>query len=87
MHKNAPLISGLMAALLSLLALSYLMSSDSHFPIYQWPYQAFQGIVFSLVWGFGVSTTIGYLYALFIVVCVAVLAFACGHKIYRMCRR
>ncbi|HAS8304312.1 TPA: hypothetical protein I7792_21355 [Vibrio vulnificus] len=55
----------------------------SHFPLLVWPYEAFQGLVFSFVWGFGVSTTVGYLFSIIVTVTVAVVSFALGHKLSR----
>lgn len=77
---------GLLFVLLSLTGMTYLLAGDSHFPLLQWPYQAFQGLVFSLVWGFGVSTTVGYVYGVLITVTVAVISFALGHKLSRTIR-
>ncbi|EPX4135771.1 hypothetical protein ACW0FU_004311, partial [Vibrio vulnificus] len=55
----------------------------SHFPLLVWPYEAFQGLVFSFVWGFGVSTTVGYFFSIIVAVTVAVVSFAVGHKLSR----
>lgn len=75
--------TGLLFVLISLADMTYLLAGDSHFPLLQWPYQAFQGLVFSLVWGFGVSTTVGYVYSVLITVTIAVISFAIGHKLAR----
>ncbi|WP_347369152.1 hypothetical protein, partial [Vibrio vulnificus] len=53
------------------------------FPLLVWPYEAFQGLVFSFVWGFGVSATVGYLFSIIVTVTVAVVSFALGHKLSR----
>lgn len=74
---------GLLAALVGLLGLTYLLAGDSHFPIDQWPYQALQGLVFSFVWGFGVSEIIGYAYSVMLILGVCIICFALGHKIAR----
>lgn len=76
-------LSGLVLSLLGLLGLIYLLAGDSHFPLIEWPYQALQGLVFSLVWGFGVSPAIGYSYAILLVVALCVICFALGHKLAR----
>ncbi|ADV86442.1 hypothetical protein VVMO6_01420 [Vibrio vulnificus MO6-24/O] len=40
-------------------------------------------MVFSFVWGFGVSTTVGYFFSIIVAVTVAVVSFAVGHKLSR----
>lgn len=75
---------GLVTALVSLLALIYLLAGDSHFPIIQWPYQALQGLVFSFVWGFGVSASVGYAYSILLTLGVCIIFFAIGHKLTRI---
>ncbi|MFM2590295.1 hypothetical protein [Vibrio sp. TBV020] len=82
MNKNVWV--GILTALLGLVGLIFLMAAESHFPIVQWPYQAFQGLVFSFVWGFGVSAVVGHIYASFVVITVAIVSFAIGHKIARI---
>jgi len=81
MNKNV--LCGILAALLGLTGLIFLLASDSHFAISQWPYEAFQGLVFSFVWGFGVSTIVAQVYSGLVVITVAVVAFAIGHKLSR----
>ncbi|WP_394125725.1 hypothetical protein [Vibrio hepatarius] len=80
-------IFGSFTSLLGLFGLVMLLVSDSHFPILQWPYEAFQGLVFSFVWGFGVSTLVGHLYAVLVIVTVMVVCFAIGHKLSRLLTR
>ncbi|NOH80511.1 hypothetical protein F0231_12245 [Vibrio sp. RE86] len=84
---NRHSIVGTCTALLGILGLIFLLSGDSHFPIHQWPYEAYQGLVFSFVWGFGISPTIGHLYSVFVIVTVTVLSFAIGHKLSRIFSR
>ncbi|RTZ16593.1 hypothetical protein EJ063_07290 [Vibrio aquaticus] len=81
---NRHSFSGLITSLACLMACIYLLASDTHFPVIQWPYEAFQGLVFSLVWGFGVSATVGYVYATLITVTLVTISFAIGHKISRI---
>lgn len=81
---NKQTILGLLTVALALLGLTFLLTSDSHFPLSQWPYEAFQGLVFSLVWGFGVSTAVGYTYSVLIVLSICVVSFAIGHKLARI---
>ncbi len=54
-------IIGFLSSVLSLSTLVFVIMDGSHFPLLVWPYEAFQGLVFSFVWGFGVSATVGYL--------------------------
>ncbi|MEK0272633.1 hypothetical protein WM008_23785 [Vibrio vulnificus] len=63
--------------------LVFVIMDGSHFPLLVWPYEAFQGLVFSFVWGFGVSATVGYLFSIIVTVTVAVVNFALGHKLSR----
>ncbi|WP_423229435.1 hypothetical protein, partial [Vibrio vulnificus] len=67
----------------SLSTLVFVIMDGSHFPLLVWPYEAFQGLVFSFVWGFGVSATVGYLFSIIVTVTVAVVNFALGHKLSR----
>ncbi|KOO16758.1 hypothetical protein AKJ18_01425 [Vibrio xuii] len=82
MNKNV--LFGILASLLGLTGLIFLLASDSHFAISQWPYEAFQGLVFSFVWGFGVSTIVAQVYSCLVVITVAVVSFAIGHKLSRL---
>lgn len=77
-------LSGLVASLIGLFGLIYLLAGDSHFSVVQWPYQALQGLVFSLVWGFGVAESVGYAYAILLTVAVCIICFAIGHKLARL---
>lgn len=83
MNKGAT-ACGVVSALLALAGVSYVLISDANFVLYEWPYQAYQSLVFSIVWGFGVSTHIGYAYSALVLVSIAVIAFAIGHKLYRL---
>ncbi|HDY7489437.1 TPA: hypothetical protein RQK89_004774 [Vibrio vulnificus] len=76
-------IIGLLLSVLSLSTLVFVIMDGSHFPLLAWPYEAFQGLVFSFVWGFGVSATVGYLFSIIVTVTVAVVSFALGHKLSR----
>ncbi|MBW3695028.1 hypothetical protein EK599_04955 [Vibrio sp. T187] len=77
---NRTNLCSLIAALLGTIGLIYLVVGGSSFPIDQWPTQAFQDIVFSLVMGFGVSKYIAYAYATMIFVTVFTVSYALGHK-------
>ncbi len=74
-------IIGFLSSVLSLSTLVFVIMDGSHFPLLVWPYEAFQGLVFSFVWGFGVSATVGYLFSIIVTVTVAVVSFALGHKL------
>ncbi|HAS8196769.1 TPA: hypothetical protein I7682_23455 [Vibrio vulnificus] len=76
-------IIGFLSSVLSLSTLVFVIMDGSHFPLLAWPYEAFQGLVFSFVWGFGVSATVGYLFSIIVTVTVAVVSFALGHKLSR----
>ncbi|EGR2724591.1 hypothetical protein DUG83_24630 [Vibrio parahaemolyticus] len=76
-------IIGFLSSVLSLSTLVFVIMDGSHFPLLAWPYEAFQGLVFSFVWGFGVSATVGYLFSIIVTVTVALVSFALGHKLSR----
>ncbi len=76
-------IIGFLSSVLSVSTLVFVIMDGSHFPLLVWPYEAFQGLVFSFVWGFGVSATVGYLFSIIVTVTVAVVSFALGHKLSR----
>ncbi|EGQ8127632.1 hypothetical protein I7100_005050 [Vibrio parahaemolyticus] len=76
-------IIGFLSSVLSLSTLVFVIMDGSHFPLLVWPYEAFQSLVFSFVWGFGVSTTVGYFFSIIVAVTVAVVSFAVGHKLSR----
>ena len=77
-------LTGVIFAVLSLIGFTYFMVAGTHFPIQQWPIEAYQGLVFSIVWGMGVSPTIGYVYAALIVLTLVIVNFAIGHKLARL---
>ncbi|WP_159652514.1 hypothetical protein [Vibrio atypicus] len=74
---------GSATTLLTLIALIYLLAGDSHFPFWQWPYEALQGLVFSFVWGFGISEILGFAFSIGVFITVAIVSFAIGHKLGR----
>lgn len=81
---NRANLVGLLFTFASLAGAIFLLAADSHFTVIQWPYEAFQGLVFSIVWGFGVSATIGYVYAILITLTIAIVSYAIGHKVGRL---
>ncbi|MUK25852.1 hypothetical protein [Aliivibrio fischeri] len=78
--KRATLF-GLLASLLGLVGVIWLLAGGSHFPVYEWPYEAFQGVVFSVVWGFGLSVVMGYVVSLLIISVVLIACFSIGSKL------
>ncbi|MGR2770466.1 hypothetical protein ACUYOF_23475 [Photobacterium ganghwense] len=80
---NRSNIFGIVTSLLGLVALIFTVMDGSHFPVIQWPYEVYQGLAFSFVWGFGVSATVGYLLSILVFIGVAVVCFAVGNKISR----
>ncbi|EPA9953687.1 hypothetical protein [Vibrio cholerae] len=70
---NRSSIFGIVASILGLAALIFTVMDGSHFPVIEWPYEAYQGLVFSFVWGFGVSATVGYLLSILVFIGVAVV--------------
>ncbi len=46
---------GFLSSVLSLSTLVFVIMDGSHFPLLVWPYEAFQGLVFSFVWCLGNS--------------------------------
>lgn len=76
-------VSGVLVAVIGLLGLIYFLVSGANFPLTQWPYEAFQSLVFSIVLGFHASTSIAYIVSGMVVVTVLVVCFAVGHKLAR----
>jgi uncharacterized membrane protein len=76
-------VFGFLASFFTLIGLIALLSAGSHFPVYQWPYEAFQGLVFALAWGFGFSVGISYLVSTVFVLLLLIIAFITGTKASR----
>ncbi|KAB2824734.1 hypothetical protein [Aliivibrio finisterrensis] len=76
-------VFGVLASFFTLIGLIALLSSGSHFPVYQWPYEAFQGLVFALAWGFGFSVEFSYLVSTVLVLLLLIIAFITGAKASR----
>ena len=74
---------GMFTSLLTLVGLIYLLALDSQEPVILWPYEAFQGLVFTLGWGFGVPEKISYLVAGILVVVLLTACYLLGHKFAR----
>jgi len=80
---NIATIFGVLTSLLGLSGLIFVLVGDSHFPVSQWPHEAFQSLVFSFVWSLGVRDSVGYLASAIVVIVVLVVCFAIGYKLSR----
>ncbi|PNQ60910.1 hypothetical protein [Vibrio sagamiensis] len=80
---NRHTTTGVLFSLLSLSTLMYFMMNGSNMSLLQWPYEAFQGLVFALVWGFGISVVAGYLTAIIFAMSVVIGSFLLGRKLSR----
>ncbi|WP_122034716.1 hypothetical protein [Aliivibrio sp. EL58] len=80
---NKATTMGMLISFLGLIGLITAMSIGSHFPIYQWPYEAFQGIAFSLSFGLGLSVSISYIVTCVLVFIAASVFFMLGAKLSR----
>jgi hypothetical protein len=72
---------GIITTFIGLFAVIYFIVGGTQFPIYQWPQEAFLGLVFSVVWGTGVATSVAYFFSALVFVTVAVVCYAVGYKI------
>lgn len=80
---NTARVFGVLTSLLALVGLIYLLASDSQAPVIQWPYEALQGLVFTLAWAFGVPEGLSYAVAAIVVLVVLVVCYLFGHKLGR----
>ncbi|MEZ8879376.1 hypothetical protein [Vibrio lentus] len=78
---NMRVLIGLIATFIGLFAMVYLIAGGTQFPIYQWPQEAYLGLVFSVVWGTGVAASVAYVFSALVFVTVAVVCYAIGYKI------
>ncbi|WP_139684347.1 hypothetical protein [Vibrio tasmaniensis] len=78
---NMRVLIGLIATFIGLFAMVYLIAGGTQFPIYQWPQEAYLGLVFSVVWGTGVAAPVAYVFSALVFVTVAVVCYAVGYKI------
>ena len=72
---------GIFLSTLGLIGLILLFTASSNFPVHQWPFEAFQGLVFTLVWAVGVPESLAYPAAALSVLAVLVVLFMVGKKI------
>ncbi len=78
---NMRVLIGIITAFIGLFAMVYLIAGGTQFPIYQWPQEAYLGLVFSVVWGAGVAASVAYVFSALVFVTVAVVCYAVGYKI------
>ncbi|MEZ9673059.1 hypothetical protein AB4282_17055 [Vibrio lentus] len=78
---NMRVLIGLIATFIGLFAMVYLIAGGTQFPIYEWPQEAYLGLVFSVVWGAGVAASVAYVFSALVFVTVAVVCYAIGYKI------
>ncbi|MEZ9159682.1 hypothetical protein AB4169_15530 [Vibrio lentus] len=78
---NMRVLIGLIATFIGLFAMVYLIAGGTQFPIYEWPQEAYLGLVFSVVWGTGVAASVAYVFSALVFVTVAVVCYASGYKI------
>ncbi|MEZ8051829.1 hypothetical protein AB4453_06525 [Vibrio atlanticus] len=78
---NMRVLIGLITTFIGLFAMVYLIAGGTQFPIYQWPQEAYLGLVFSVVWGTGVAASVAYVFSALVFVTVAVVCYAVGYKI------
>ncbi|KXI24545.1 hypothetical protein [Photobacterium sanguinicancri] len=84
---NKMVASGVFGGLIPVLGLIVLLAGDSHFPVMKWPLEAFQGLVFSLVWGLGISQYLAYFFSAMLFITLFAVGYAIGCKIYRRLSR
>ncbi|UQV23850.1 hypothetical protein [Vibrio sp. J383] len=78
---NMRVLIGFIATFIGLFAMVYLIAGGTQFPIYQWPQEAYLGLVFSVVWGTGVAASVAHFFSALVFVTVAVVCYAIGYKI------
>lgn len=78
---NMRVLIGLIATFIGLFAMVYLIAGGTQFPLYQWPQEAYLGLVFSVVWGTGVAASVAHVFSALVFVTVAVVCYAVGYKI------
>ncbi|MGF1692283.1 hypothetical protein [Photobacterium kagoshimensis] len=84
---NRMIASGVFGGLVPVFSLILLLAGDSHFPAIEWPFEAFQGLVFSLVWGLGISQYLAYFISAMLFITLFAIGYAIGCKIYRRLSR
>ena len=80
---NKSTVVGFLTSFLGLAGLIAALSHGSHFPIYQWPYEVLQGIVFSFAFGLGFSVPLSYAVTLLVISLLSMVFFMIGAKLAR----
>ncbi|MEP3563136.1 MAG: hypothetical protein ABJM19_15840 [Marinobacter sp.] len=78
------ILFGIFSSFIGLICLVLLFAAGSNLPVSQWPFEAFQGLVFTLVWGMGVPESLGYLVSGITVLMVLAVFFAAGKRLSRL---
>ncbi|MBJ6138142.1 hypothetical protein [Marinobacter litoralis] len=77
---NRSILFGICSSILGLIGLIFLFTASSNLPVHQWPVEAFQGLVFTLVWAVGVPESLAYPAAALSVLAVLAVLFVVGKK-------
>lgn len=80
---NKAKVFAVLVSLLGLVGLIRLLTAHADYPISQLPYEAWQGLAFSLAWGFGVPESIVYWVSALFVATLLVVFFLLGSKFWR----
>ncbi|MBR9869685.1 MAG: hypothetical protein GYB26_00930 [Gammaproteobacteria bacterium] len=72
---------GIFSSILGLIGLIRLFTASSDLPVYQWPIEAFQGLVFTLGWAVGVPESLACPVAALSVLVVLAVLFVAGKKV------
>ncbi|MBF7053098.1 hypothetical protein IOC61_07150 [Halomonas sp. KAO] len=78
---------GLLTAVTGVALLVVVLNHGTHLPAYRWPWEAFQGLVFSFAWGLGVSPVLAYLLAALTFATVFIICFIPGYQVARCFER
>lgn len=81
---KADKLSGILVALLLLIALSSVFNSGTSTPIWQWPIETFAGIAFTFGWLTRAPLWLAYLFAGFVVILLAFAGYLFGRWLWRL---
>ena len=76
-------VIGLFCMVFSLLGVIFVLAGDSQTPVSHWPLEAFEGLVFSLAWGLGLSDLNAIVLSLMLINLFAFIAFVVGRQLSR----
>lgn len=77
-------VFGVMVSLAVLCGLIYWLNVGSHYPVIQWPYEAYQGVAFFFAWALGVPESLSYVVAAGAVIIMLSLCFWVGQTVFRL---